>query len=74
LKAGRTHIRPLRAAVKAIGAHHFVLGTDLGQTGNPSPADRLQLFVTNLMKAGVTMSQKSRAGEFHDASTADSFL
>ena len=28
--------------------------TDLGQTGNPSPADGLQLFVTDLMKAGVT--------------------
>lgn len=40
-------------AIKTIGAQHFVLGTDLGQTGNPSPADGLQLFVAGLMKAGV---------------------
>ena len=28
--------------------------TDLGQTGNPSLTDGLQLFVTDLMEAGVT--------------------
>ena len=41
------------AAVKEIGAQNFVLATDLGQTGNPSPADGLQLFVTDLVKAGI---------------------
>lgn len=34
------------ARVRAVGAQHFVLGTDLGQTGNPTPADGLQMFVT----------------------------
>src|SRR5881397_3049645 len=27
--------------IKSVGAQHFVLGTDLGQTGNPTPADGL---------------------------------
>jgi hypothetical protein len=33
------------------------LATDLGQMGNPSPADGLQLFVTDLMKAGLAKDQ-----------------
>jgi hypothetical protein len=40
-----------------VGAQNFILATDLGQTGNPSPADGLQLFVTDLMKAGLAKDQ-----------------
>ena len=29
-------------------------GTDLGQTGNPTPADGLQMFVTGLLAEGIT--------------------
>src|SRR6266705_3386141 len=46
-------IEETAAAIKEVGAQNFVLATDLGQTGNPSPADGLQLFVTDLLKAGV---------------------
>jgi microsomal dipeptidase-like Zn-dependent dipeptidase len=42
------------AAVKAVGAQHFVIGTDLGQTGNPSHPDGYQLFVQQLEKAGLS--------------------
>ena len=35
----------------------MVLATDLGQTGNPSPADGLQMFVVELMKAGVSKEE-----------------
>src|SRR5262245_56080758 len=41
------------AAIKEVGPQNFVLATDLGQTGNPSPPDGLQLFVTDLLKAGI---------------------
>ena len=41
---------------------NFVLATDLGQTGNPSPADGLQLFVTDLMKAGVGKDEVTKMG------------
>jgi hypothetical protein len=34
-----------------------VLGTDLGQTGNPSHADGLQMFVTELMAQGMSKDQ-----------------
>jgi hypothetical protein len=43
--------------IRAIGAEHFVLGTDLGQTGNPTPSDGLQMFVGGLMEAGIYLAQ-----------------
>jgi hypothetical protein len=42
------------ARIKSVGAQHFVLGTDLGQTGNPTPADGLQMLVTGLLAHGIT--------------------
>lgn len=42
------------AAIKAVGAQHFIIGTDLGQTGNPSHPDGYQLFVQQLEKAGIS--------------------
>jgi len=53
----RVKVEETAAAVKEVGAQNFILATDLGQTGNPSPADGLQLFVTDLMKAGLTKDQ-----------------
>jgi hypothetical protein len=58
----RVKVEETAAAIKEIGAHNFVLATDLGQTGNPSPADGLQLFVTELMKSGVNKDQITTAG------------
>jgi Family of unknown function (DUF6282) len=43
--------------IKSVGAEHFVLGTDLGQTGHPTPADGLAAFVTGLIAAGVSKDQ-----------------
>ena len=58
----RVKVEETAAAVKEIGAQNFVLATDLGQTGNPSPADGLQLFVTDLMKAGVSKDEVTKMG------------
>jgi len=44
-------------AIRAVGAEHFVLSTDLGQTGNPTPADGYKMFVGALMTEGVTRDQ-----------------
>jgi len=41
------------SVIKEVGAQNFILATDLGQTGNPSPADGLQLFVAELIKGGI---------------------
>jgi hypothetical protein len=45
------------ACIKTVGARHFVLGTDLGQTGNPTPADGLQMFIAALQAEGITGEQ-----------------
>jgi hypothetical protein len=58
----RVKVEETAAAVKAIGAQNFVLATDLGQTGNPTPADGLQLFVTDLMKVGVSKDEVTKMG------------
>jgi Family of unknown function (DUF6282) len=43
--------------IRQVGAEHFVLATDLGQTGNPSPADGLKMLVAGLLAEGITKEQ-----------------
>jgi hypothetical protein len=58
----RIPVADTAACVRAVGAQHFVLGTDLGQTGNPTPADGLQMFVTALQAEGITHEQIQTMG------------
>jgi hypothetical protein len=58
----RVEISDTAARIKAVGAAHFVLGTDLGQAGNPTPADGLQMLVAGLMKEGITRDQIATMG------------
>jgi hypothetical protein len=44
-------------AIKAIGAQHFVMGSDLGQTGNPSHIDGMKAMVAGLKADGITDQQ-----------------
>ena len=48
--------------VKAIGAENFLLGTDLGQTGNLSQPDGLAMLVAGLMAEGITKDQIKTMG------------
>ncbi len=43
--------------IKAVGAEHFVLATDLGQTGNPSQPDGYAMLVNGLLAEGITKDQ-----------------
>lgn len=45
------------AAIKEIGAQHFVMGSDLGQTGNPSHIDGMKAMVAGLKAEGLTDQQ-----------------
>jgi hypothetical protein len=59
----RVKVEETTAAVKEVGAQNFILATDLGQTGNPNhPTDGQQLFVTELMTAGLTKDQITTMG------------
>ena len=50
------------AAIKEVGPQNFILATDLGQTGNPSPPDGLQFFVADLLKAGISKDEVIKMG------------
>ena len=52
--AARVEVKETAAAIKAVGARHFVLGTDLGQAGNPTPVDGLTMFTAALQASGVS--------------------
>ncbi|HVQ74328.1 MAG TPA: DUF6282 family protein [Candidatus Binatia bacterium] len=58
----RIPVADTTARVKRVGARHFVLGTDLGQTGNPTPADGLQMFVAALEAAGISRQEIQTMG------------
>ena len=58
----RVPLAETAARIKSVGARHFVLGTDLGQTGNPTPADGLQMLVTGLLAEGITRDQIQTMG------------
>jgi len=47
-------IKEMVDAIKTIGAQHFIISTDLGQSGNPIPTDGLLTFVKFLMEGGVS--------------------
>jgi hypothetical protein len=48
--------------IKEVGAENFVLGTDLGQTGNPSQPDGLAMLVAGLTAEGITKDQIKTMG------------
>ena len=50
------------ARIRSVGARHFVLGTDLGHTGNPTPADGLAMFVTGLAAEGISPAEIQTMG------------
>jgi Family of unknown function (DUF6282) len=60
--SARVEVAETAAAIKAVGARHFVLGTDLGQSGNPTPVDGLQMFVAALAAKGVTRDEIEAMG------------
>ncbi|WP_445171872.1 hypothetical protein [Microcoleus sp.] len=43
----------MAAAIKLIGAEHFVLSTDLGRKPAPLPAEGYKLFLKKLLGEGI---------------------
>jgi Family of unknown function (DUF6282) len=44
-------------AIKAVGAEHCILGSDMGQVTNPVHTEALKLFYAGLLKAGITQNE-----------------
>ena len=53
-------IDDMAKAVKVIGAEHIVLGTDLGQSGNPIHPDGYKRFVNGLKNSGISQAEIDR--------------
>jgi hypothetical protein len=43
--------------IKAIGAEHCIISTDLGQPQNPLPVEGLRLFIATLIHHGMTQKE-----------------
>lgn len=56
----RVSVADMAAAIKRVGADHFVLSTDLGQAGNPTFADGYAMLVTGLRKEGIADADVDR--------------
>jgi Family of unknown function (DUF6282) len=50
-------INQMVAAIKLIGAEHFVLSTDLGRKPDPLPAEGYKLFVKKMMNEGISQRE-----------------
>ncbi|WP_143053780.1 DUF6282 family protein [Parapedobacter koreensis] len=50
-------MQTMAEAIKTIGAEHFIISSDLGQTGNPIPPDGMKLFIAMLMENGITAEE-----------------
>ncbi|MEG4445210.1 DUF6282 family protein [Microcoleus sp. AT9_B5] len=50
-------ISQMAAAIKLIGAEHFVLSTDLGRKPDPLPAEGYKLFVEKLRAEGISQRE-----------------
>ena len=48
-----TTIEEVVESIKAVGAEHFIVSSDLGQLQNPPPSTGLRSFVETLLKHGV---------------------
>ncbi|MEG3991474.1 DUF6282 family protein [Microcoleus sp. S28C3] len=50
-------ISKMAAAIKLIGAEHFVMSTDLGRKPDPLPAEGYKLFVKKLIEEGISQRE-----------------
>jgi hypothetical protein len=44
-------------AIKAVGAEHCILGSDMGQITNPVHTEALKIYYAGLLKAGITQNE-----------------
>jgi hypothetical protein len=53
----RNDPKPMVEAIRYIGAEHCIMGSDLGQYYNPSPAEGMRMFIALLYKNGITVQE-----------------
>jgi imidazolonepropionase-like amidohydrolase len=43
--------------IRAVGAQHCIISTDLGQCDNPPAAEGMRMFIALLLKNGITQDE-----------------
>lgn len=57
--------------IKAIGAEHCIITTDLGQPQNPLPVEGLRLFIATLLRHGMTQKEIEQMVKINPAALLD---
>jgi predicted TIM-barrel fold metal-dependent hydrolase len=58
-------------AIGYIGAQHCIMGSDLGQYYNPSPAEGMRMFIALLYKNGITAQEIELMAKTNSAKLLD---
>ncbi len=53
----RVHPMEIAKDVRAVGAEHCILTTDLGQDNNPPPAEGMRMMVVNLLRCELSVEE-----------------
>jgi hypothetical protein len=67
----RNDPRPMVEAIGYIGAQHCIMGSDLGQYYNPSPAEGMRMFIALLYKNGITAQEIELMAKTNSAKLLD---
>lgn len=57
LNVKKLSVQDMVEAIKQIGARHFLISSDLGQTGNPLPPDGMRIFVSQFLQKGISIDE-----------------
>ena len=67
----RNDPKPMVEAIRYIGAEHCIMGSDLGQYYNPSPAEGMRMFIALLYKNGITAQEIELMAKTNSAKLLD---
>lgn len=65
--AWRNNVKPYVDTIRAIGAEHAILSSDLGQPENPHPMEGWKLYLDMLRKGGLTNAELDRMAKTNPA-------
>ena len=65
--AWRNNVKPYVEAIRAIGAEHAILSSDLGQPENPHPMEGWKLYLDMFRKAGLSNADIDRMAKTNPA-------
>ncbi len=68
---GRLDPMKIVGAVRAVGAEHVVMSTDLGQAWNPAPAEGMRMAIATMLRCGLTEKEMELMAKVNPAKLLD---